>query len=664
MSTERQFASGSITHRDRGLTLPELLITVSILGLIMTVLGASIMVTMRQASSTQGRANLARSEQNLDLWLPADLASIDTTNTTLPSIDTDPAASPCGSSCPSGLELSGANALQLAWKSRRSDGSSFTTRVQYQYIQVGAEWQLQRIECSDESGSMTCGTAVVLHDLAAPPDIGTWNPDTTSPTWIFTVAEPDPDPDLTAAATAKKIIVTIHGGGDAYGSGGGQNVISLTAGGVTTREIDADEFNDPSFIRSSSRCGGPVTLIVDNSGSIGATVMDNVVAPGVAAFVEAFRGTPTEVQVIQFGGTGHAVGSGSGWHNYVDMSDDAAVDLLLQQIDDELTGQVSWTNWEEAFFHTFKNSDGTDADTIPKRVVFFTDGIPNRNRIASSTRTGTLVHYNAGPYNKPPWNNPSGGGFHQESFDRADVILDEHRADLGASELPLIFVGVGDITLTSTTPIWKHTPGVYTDVSVPPVAATIKSNRDVLSWLLTDGPDGEVEATYSGGEYTNADTANLYLQSTFDATAFSAAMKATALKDCGGTLTFQTRFADGSSVPDEIVFENTMYRKPNGEVVDIEDRTVTTSSAFRTGTFDFEHENAAFLSVDVNLQGLETLSGFNPANVGTGGWICRAGSTAKTPTLIPLDGLTLSGITVDVAPNEAVSCVLTVERTP
>ena len=57
--------------------------------------------------------------------------------------------------------------------------------------------------------------------------------------------------------------VTINGGGT---GSGGVNQISITAGGTTRREIDANSLlGAPSLVAARSRCGGPITLIVDES---------------------------------------------------------------------------------------------------------------------------------------------------------------------------------------------------------------------------------------------------------------------------------------------------------------------------------------------------------------------------------------------------------------
>ncbi len=649
MLTETLHKARSGRDRDAGMTLPELLIVISVMGLLVTVIAAAITVSFRTIGGTEGRVNVARAEQAIDTWLPADLTSTDVTDMALPAVDTDPAASPCGN-CGS-IDLSGANALQLAWKTTLpgSPPVDVITRVQYQYIQVDGEWQIQRIECV---GGEPCTMNVVLHELKAPPDIATYDPDLVRPVWVMDVAAPNDPAALALSDNARRIIVTIDGGGDSDGAGGGTNNVNLTAGGTTTSQIDADEFTVPAFVRARSRCGGPVTLIVDDSGSIGGAV-NTVVEPGVEAFIEAFRGTPTQVQVIKFSNQATALGSGS-WHNYVDMTNDAAVNALKASVAPSLVANGG-TNWEEAFFHTLKDSNGDPAPVLPNRIVFFTDGVPTVNRAWSPNpwgldfSNGPVIHYNAGRYTSP-WPVSNGSAFHQESWDRADVILDDYRG------IDLIFVGVGPGL--DQPGQWIHNPAVYENLSAPPAPAVTKTGAETLAYLLANAPTGQVPAIYDAvnQEYTNPETADFYDIDSFNPVSFGAAMKAAALKDCGGTLTIQTRFPDGTSVPDEFVYENVEYRNDDGTPVTADPRRVTTSASFRTGTFDFEiPATSTYFEVDVVPQELETLSGF-----GFGGWSCRAGITSKATTAIPIDGSSFQGFKVQVKANEAVSCVLTV----
>jgi prepilin-type N-terminal cleavage/methylation domain-containing protein len=672
----------ALRRRDAGMTLPELLISITLTGLLASVLAAALTVTLRQASSTEGRANVARAESSIDTWLPADLASTNVNNTTLPAVNVLPDATPCGTCI--GIDMSGTNALQLAWESRDASGAIVVTRVQYQYIEVAGEWQLRRIECI---GTAQCTSITVLHDLAAP--AAGFVPKSAPPSWVINVAAPteeilDPT-NLDLSLNARQIVVSINGGGSADGAGGGLNTVKLTAGGRTTAEIEATKFNAPQFVRANSRCGGPITLIVDDSGSIGTTNVTNVVKPGVAAFIEAFRGTPTQIQVIRFSSKATAIGAGTNWHNYVDMTNDAAVDALKTQVNGSLIASGG-TNWEEAFYRTFKNSDGTQAAVIPNRIVFFTDGVPTVNRstrqydFATSTWSSTSggvgsgswgsawsngtvpINYNNGEYGSAWTQTENGSSFNQESWDRADVILDQYRG------VDKIFVGVGADLATSWN--WIHNPAVYGDRFASPKPAISLTGSAIMARLLTDGQGNPVAATQSGtGEYTNPETADFYLQTNFNATNFANAMKAAALKDCGGTLTIQTRLDNGTSagipVNDEFIYENRQYRTAAGVPVTaagggaLPARSVTTSSTFRTGTFDFDiAASSPYYSVDIVPQGLNTLGGFAPVS-----WTCKSGAVLKTfDATISIPDSAFTGFTIKVKPNEAISCILKVSQ--
>jgi hypothetical protein len=188
------------------------------------------------------------------------------------------------------------------------------------------------------------------------------------------------------------------------------------------------------------------------------------------------------------------------------------------------------------------------------------------------------------------------------------------------------------------------------------------TNEEILSRFVTNDMNGGTQAVraipiMSGADivgYSNADSAELYRLDDYEA--FSTAMRSAALQDCGGTVTLQTRLADGTAVPDEFVYENTEYRiAATGDVIDDEVRRVTTSSVFRTGTFDFEiPSTVSAYEVDIVPQSLDTLSGFTPV-----GWSCKAGTTFTTTEIDPAGW---ERLTVNVEPNQAVSCVLTVSK--
>ena len=96
--------------RDGGMTLPELLIAISMMGLLVTVLSSAVIVTLRQQDNTEGRLNVAQAEQAISMWIPADLSSANV-------VDTSPDATPCGASVCDGIDLSsGSNVVMMSWE--------------------------------------------------------------------------------------------------------------------------------------------------------------------------------------------------------------------------------------------------------------------------------------------------------------------------------------------------------------------------------------------------------------------------------------------------------------------------------------------------------------------------------------------------------------------
>ena len=460
-------------YRDRGMTLPELLISVAIIGLIAVAISGAVVVTLRQQSSTEGRLNVARAEQSISMWIPADLSSAD-------DVNTDPGASPCGTTVCDGIDLgTGSNVLLLSW-STMVGGVAVTTNVSYHFRpnSSGTAYELLRVECAGGS----CSSQVVLDDLPGPPGGEAFVPGVsfgaacsrdvdpvpcTRPDWVIIVSQPlrpdaiseddvlaEEEGNESLRKDANRVIVTINGGGDAEGAGGGINQISITAGGTVRREIDANSvLGAPTFVEARSRCGGPMALVVDESNSIGSAIGN--VKGGVRDFVEALAGTPVQLQIVRFHTYGSVLGS-SDWHRYYDMTDEADVNHLLASIDD-LRG--SWssssarnggTNWEEALFRTFYQANGSTAATIPAKVVFFTDGVPTFDRLGYKSSPGIL------PANPPApgsqWPESTGSVYSQVAFNRANHIANQFRRSVR-----LIGVGVGTgITQSSS---WMADPG-------------------------------------------------------------------------------------------------------------------------------------------------------------------------------------------------------------
>ncbi len=475
MSSNRSNVGGSTERRagDAGMTLPELLIAISVLGLIVAVISSALIVTLRQQDATEGRINVARSEQSVGLWLPGDLASAGV-------VSVEPDWSPCGhievdgeweptsAECPPTGLPAGSNALMLGWSYKDADGNVTYTNMSYQFYQESdGTFSLARVKCVLSAGEWSCDYNVVLRDLSAPPAGTTWVPGETRPSWVIEVSQP-----LAAAATseddlavgdtknAKRVIVTINGGGSVAGAGGGVNRISITAGGTTRRVIDGSSMvGAPSFVEARSLCGGPMSLLIDESNSIGrpgsggSAANVNNVKQGVREFITALSGTPVKLQVIGFHTFSHALGT-TQWHRYFDMANEAEVAELLAAVD---TLRFDWsdaspnggTNWEEGLFRAFYTEQGLTAEPVPNKVVFFTDGIPTFDRLVH--RTGALPDDPPDP--GPAWDDSTGFGYSQVAFNRADFIAREFRG-------PIDLIGVGVGGISSGTEDWVSSPRI------------------------------------------------------------------------------------------------------------------------------------------------------------------------------------------------------------
>ncbi len=455
------------------MTLPEVMISVVLTCILISALSMSITVVLHQSDNTTGRVNNARSEQSVSLFMPADLASAD-------SVDTHPQSLPCTLPCPPEANLGGSNALMLTWVSQTFDNVTgnpvtTTTNVSYRYMQVGDEWVLVRVECvTVGAGGATCQSKTMLHNLDAPPAGSTFVPGTSTPTWVIQVSQAL-DPSSTGAPgetipvdptlknkNGQRVIVTINGGGDIAGAGGGTNQISLSAGG-TERKLNlatSDPSGVPPFIAARSRCGGNFALVVDVSGSIGATNMGSNISGtpnwatmrgSVYKFIEAFQGTPVKLEIVKFSTSASTLGAAAGSQMYYDMLDPAQVASLKALVGYPNTagGLQSGgnTNWEDAFYTVFDKPDGTVQPILPKTIIFFTDGVPTYSRLQTATPTPAMD-----PLDAPlPAQNSI---YYQVGWNRANRLMRMYDADVQS----LIGMLVG--SLTSTSP-WVDTLGYH-----------------------------------------------------------------------------------------------------------------------------------------------------------------------------------------------------------
>ncbi len=432
------------------MTLPEVLVTVTVTGMLVAAMATATTVILTQADNSRGRINNARSEQSVGIWMPADLASAEV-------VSTAAGDSPCGSVCPPNVNVGGSNALMLTWTGSipgTTEPIPTQTVVSYRYIQnADGLWQVIRVSCySVNSAAPTCSQVVVLHDVSAPPLGIEYYAGITSPVWVMLVTlatDPAAPGDGTGEAgedptyyvkNGRRVTVTINGGGDLAGSGGGTDSITLSAGG-TNREDALGTTNltgAPTFAATRSRCGGNFGLVVDTSGSIGTNMP--YVRSGVTAFIDAFAGTPVKLQIVAFSSTATTLGAGAAWTKYYDMLVESDVTALKGLVAGLNSGGS--TTWEDAMFRMFRNSNGTVQASLPSTMIFFTDGIPSYNRLNQTSATS------------PPVAHPDdsglaasgGSSYSQLAWNRANRVAREFEVDL--ERLIGVYVGA-DVNGTS-----------------------------------------------------------------------------------------------------------------------------------------------------------------------------------------------------------------------
>lgn len=644
------------SDRDSGMTLIELLITTLVLGVVVTVMAAAVVVTIRQQPVTRSRLDVAAWEQSLALWLPADLSSA---GANPGDVDADPSASPPG--CVDPQCTFGSNALMLTW----NDGTGDTV-VSYRYgpASDGESFELRRVECYGGN----CTSLVVLRDLAVPSDdFGNpiaWAPGDDVPDTVINVTVPlavgsgsasscdptavPPDPDCDTNTRAQRVIVNVNGAPGLDGVDR-SSTVSFTAGGSSLSTLEPATFSGPNFLQANSGCGGPVTLIVDESGSIGSA--DSDVRAGVRSFIQAFDGTPTQLQIVQMYSYSSVLGAGGAWNKFWDLSEPADVDALIGSGDlvDDIETR-SWpdyyTNWEDAIFRTFYAEDGQTYEELgnpnvptPELVVFFTDGMPTRDRLQYKSDSSSF-----GPPSTPSRfdhdryrSGGSSGVLSPRGWYRSSYIAGQF------NDIRMIGVLVGDLDDKTRIywPGWPWTGWSYRSIPNETFLGDLVVGGDPSQYHPSD-PPGYVARTYSGGSWGDVSSADLLLTNDFGA--LGSGLTEIALAECGGTLTVQTRDSAGDPADAEITYQ-------------VADEIVTTTRIVKAGTFDIPLSGIPSATVDLVPQSFDG-TGYTPVS-----WNCRAGGSDLTlgsdyDLITP--GVPGDGISVTVSANAAVSCTLSV----
>jgi hypothetical protein len=611
----------------------ELLAAIAITGLVVTSIAQGVVLLVSQHANESGRLDNAIADQSLSLWLTPDLVSAEES-------DTAPGLLPCTQPCPAGAETGGSNALLLRWQTLTNANGlvvEVTRQVSYRYLQRNGQFDIVRVECTRTgSGQPSCWSLPLVRDAPPPPEGVTFVAGVTAPTWVVELS----DAENNGTRSSRRVVVSVDGGaaGTAYGATADR--FAYAAGGWEQRTVVPDDTFTPSplFGQAKSRCGGTFGVVVDTSASIGTTAMGQV-RDGLNAMVDALTGTPIKMQIIQFNTVSGAVGTAQ-WSQYFDLSDQAQATSLKAGINSLAPG--GGTNWEDGIYRMFHTSSGTLQSQQPGTVLFFTDGVPTWSRfeVSSSATTAPAPRWTPDTFPTREWsalNNPS--KYYHVGYLRARQLISSFSAGTR-----FIGIGVGQAIVSDSVEWVDIVGGVPTTTLTP--ASTVLSRI-----IEADAPVVVAQTDPATGVYRNADQANLYLLPTFEQ--FVAALRAVALAACGGTVTIQTQY-QGGPLATAVSYQNTAVATPQGAPLPSTGRILTTDNVNTRVTFDFPVTTGAAVVVDISPTVTSLLDGLRPSE-----WSCRAGPTTRSATTYQVEG-GWTGVRVQVAANEAVSCTLTV----
>lgn len=156
--------------RDRGFTLVEVLISITILGVLAATVAAAFAVIVRTAPPTDARADDARSLLGISTWLPADVSATPRQPLADPTDHWDD--SPVRASGCSGVDP-GINVLRLEYRESIS-GSPRNFYVSYRLVDDTEDSNLVRVSCTDGGPGEVLNVTAGLPPISADPVDVAW----------------------------------------------------------------------------------------------------------------------------------------------------------------------------------------------------------------------------------------------------------------------------------------------------------------------------------------------------------------------------------------------------------------------------------------------------------------------------------------------------------
>jgi hypothetical protein len=340
------------------MTLVELLITVTILGVIMSSLAAAVIVMLRSEAPTRDRIAESKDVTFLQAWIPTDLASAVSRNV-------EPTYQPAAATA-----LPGTNVITITRPDLSGSSATSYVTISYRYVNDGDEWQLRRYEIRDPNGPSPEVTQVgVAHELAAPP-----------PTW--TATQP---PVHAVLVTARNQVVLRPIGEDVDVTFASGEVFTTGGAGLSSEDQLPTNYTggivDPAA--PPSRCGGTVTIVLDTSSSVPWQNGQTALVNAALGFIDAYTGTPTFMRIVGFDISAYSYYPTTAGQYVNILNPSSSLTAMRNKVDAQDTSSGRWgggTNWEDGLWQAFRTTSGTPFAQLPELVVFVSDGEPNRNR--------------------------------------------------------------------------------------------------------------------------------------------------------------------------------------------------------------------------------------------------------------------------------------------
>lgn len=600
-----------------GFTLPEVLVTVLLSGMLIAVLTTALMVMMRSTPEAEARLAESKDVTFLSAWLPVDLSTA-----TGSWRDPDDAAVKSAMSAGGvtyNATLSGTNVLTLTVPS----GSGVEV-VSYRYEQeADGTWRIARYRISDPGqASESVSLVGVAYELPDPPD--DWSPGEV-PTHAVEVISRNQAATL---PVGEDVTVKFESGNE-----------FMTGGASLSAEEDLlpqDPVTLPDPTAPPTRCGGRIALVLDTSWSVPDYSGGGDLEAAATGLIDAFTGTPSELTVFGFDALAYSLypnlnGDPATYFSLLDDTVDSNTNgttdheeakaniRALPDVDKNDGGSSYWsyqgtgytgtgsrnnivgwtqnrysesgtlitgggTNWEDALHAPFYTEAGALRGDLPETVIWITDGDPNQ------TRSGLLSYGYSGNV----------------------VSVAQQAANAGrATGARIIGVLVGNPTSTLENNL----------------ASVVGNNK----WNGT-GPDdlgNAVAADYFTGSFDQLGTV----------------LRSIAAAECGGTITVRKQLDDGT-VPSG----QWNYSSPTGD-------QVLDTTAQSSITFDFNFETGTIEQTVRITEEVQSGYAFLRAD-------CSSAGTALDPSRVVQQPDGVAGVEVTVGPDEAVSCIMVSELTP